>query len=155
MAQPGKYGREAIWTAGVIFAATGAVVSLAAVILWICQPGFDGFPAFAILGPVFLILGSAFLVSDRKKRRIAAELKENGRSVWGEIVAVERNTTLRVNGSYAWFARVRYFDGLGNVYIFESRCYATRKTPDLVGRHVKVYVDKDYQRSHVDLERVK
>lgn len=154
MKKHGTFGRASIWTAGVIFAATGGILVLVCLTAALLRVFPAGFAAPAILGPVFLTLGAAMLLTDAKKNRIARELMDNGRYVWGEIVSIERNALLRVNGSYPWFVRVRWFDGSGNVYMFESRGHTARKLPNLVGRRVKVYVDGDYRRSHVDLESI-
>ena len=154
MKQGTKYGREAIQLAGSIFASSG-VLMLVILMIWWAVAGFqDGYQALMILGPGFLGLGSGFLIFDLKKRRTAQKLLEEGRFVWGEIVALEYNGFIRVNGRYPWYAKVRYLDGAGQVHTFKSRCISSRTAPNLVGRRVKVYVDSDYRRSHVDLNSI-
>ena len=154
MAKPGKYGREAIWTAGVIFAVTGGGMCLICLIAALLHGFSVAFAGLAIVGPVFLVLGAVMLVTDGKKKRTARALMENGLYVWGEIISVERDTLIRVNGSYPWYAKVRYADPAGKAQTVRSREYTARKIPDLAGRRVKVYVDSGYRRSHVDLESI-
>ena len=153
MGKPEKYGREAIWTAGVIFAVTGGGMCLICLIVALLREFSVAFAGIAMVGPVFLVLGAVMLVTDAKKKRTARALMENGRYVWGEIISVERNTWIRVNGNYPWYAKVRYADPAGKVHTTRSREYTARKIPDLAGRRVKVYVDGD-QRNHVDMESI-
>jgi len=110
---------------------------------------------FLIVGGVFFTIGQVFLARIRKKRREKEELLAMGNCISAEIVGVERNTMIRINGRCPYRVRCRYHAPDGTVHEFQSADIDYDPTGLFLRDTVDVYIDRyDMDRYHVDLERV-
>lgn len=143
---------------GSLFAAIGSLFSgVGVIVLFSGNDILLGTVVIAMGGASFAI-GITLIHIAREKRREVRALKEKGRCIIGEIVALEKITIGNTRRQYKYrpyfYVRVRYMDENRNVYLFDSE-----NRPDL-GRYiglkgckVKIYVeDETYQHYHVDID---
>lgn len=104
---------------------------------------------FALLGLPFLLLGIGFLRRDARVQRDEAWLRENGSRIYADFVAVQFNTTVRVNGRCPLVIQCQAVNPAdGKVYLFESKNIWFDPEPFLQDRpRIPVLVDRsDYHR---------
>ncbi len=107
-------------------------------------------------GIVFLVLGAAFLISEKRRRALEEELKNHGRALEASVTDVRTNMNITVNGRHPYFVEVQWQEPMsGTVHVFRSRDFDFNPWELVEGRKVKVYVsDNDYSRYYLDLESV-
>lgn len=104
---------------------------------------------FVLFGLPFLLLGIGFLRRDTRVRRDEAWLEENGSTIYADFVAVQFNTTVRVNGRCPLIIQCQAVNPAdGKVYLFESKNFWFDPEPFLQDRpKIPVLVDRnDYHR---------
>ncbi len=131
-----------IFTAvGIVFIAVGLLTALL-----LRVPVLLFFPLF---GLPFLLLGIGFLRRDHRERHTETWLRENGSQIYADFVAVQFNTSVRVNGRCPLVIQCQAVNPAdGKVYLFESKNFWFDPEPFLQDRpKVPVLVDRnDYHR---------
>ncbi|MBR6705983.1 MAG: hypothetical protein IKI84_04815 [Clostridia bacterium] len=112
-----------------------------------------------IIGPtglVFLVLGTVFLISEKRRRALEEELKNHGRALEASVTDVRANMNMTVNGRHPYYVEAQWQEPMsGTVHVFRSRDIGFNPWEFVEGRKVKVYVsDNDYSRYYLDLESV-
>lgn len=111
----------------------------------------------ALPGGIFLVLGLAFLGTIARIRRDRTWLQENGRIIEADILGVQYDTRVRVNGRCPLVLQCQAVNPAdGKVYVFESDSLWFDPTPFLENRDkMPVLVDPDnYHRYQVLTEDV-
>ena len=152
----GKKPVSALGIVGIVFSLMGTVFMISGTAVWSLSSDQDAKivgPVHLLLGGVFLLLGVIFLMIVGFRRRKAKKLMESGRYIWGEIVAVEADTKIRINHRHPYYVLVRCVSTYGNRSSFHSySAMALRGREDLISRKVKVYVQDDtYRIYYVDI----
>lgn len=104
---------------------------------------------FTLFGLPFLLLGIGFLRRDHRERYIETWLRENGSRIYADFVAVQFNTSVRVNGRCPLVIQCQAVNPAdGKVYLFESKNFWFDPEPFLQDRpKIPVLVDRnDYHR---------
>lgn len=140
---------------GILFTALGIVFVAAGGTLALLVAPLLGL--VALPGGIFLVLGLAFLGTIARIRRDRTWLQENGRIIEADILGVQYDTRVRVNGRCPLVLQcqaVNPADGKG--YVFESDSLWFDPTPFLENRDkMPVLVDPDnYHRYQVLTEDV-
>ena len=100
---------------------------------------------FTLFGLPFLLLGIGFLRRDHRERYTETWLRENGSRIYADFVAVQFNTSVRVNGRCPLVIQCQAVNPAdGKVYVFESDSLWFDPTPFLDGQTtMPVLVDPD------------
>ncbi|HHJ12480.1 MAG TPA: DUF3592 domain-containing protein [Chromatiales bacterium] len=100
------------------------------------------------MGAVFLLFGGGFglyLLRERARRR----LRQTGTLVHAEIVEVEKNPSLQVNGRTPWRIRAQWKNPTtGKTHLFVSENLWLDPGPFLDNRTVKVYIERNNPKRH-------
>lgn len=129
---------------GIVFTILGLVIAALAttLVLMLREPLLG---LVAVPGIIFFVLGLAFLAAVSRRRRDRAWLAENGRTIQAEIVGVQYDTRVRVNGRCPLVLQCQAVNPAdGKVYVFESDSLWFDPTPFLDGQTtMPVLVDPD------------
>lgn len=112
---------------------------------------------FAAVGLLFFCIGVGMLASLSRARKLHRWLEDNGRTIQADIVGVQYDTRVRVNGRCPLVLQCQAQNPAdGKVYIFESDSLWFDPTPFLDGRTtMPVLVDPDdYHRYRVVTEGI-
>lgn len=110
---------------------------------------------FTMVGAPFLILGVVFLCVQSGKKRTAKRLAASGRFVWGDIVGLSRNNSVRVNGRHPVILSVRFQDPYGRTHMFKSWDLMIPPDESWIGKKVKIYYAGDnFQKYYVAAEEL-
>ena len=112
---------------------------------------------FAAMGMVFFFVGIGMMAALSRRRRLRLWLEENGRTIQADIIGVQYDTRVRLNGRCPLVLQCQARNSAdGKVYVFESDSLWFDPTPFLDGRTVlPVLVDPDnYRRYHVCTEGI-
>lgn len=104
---------------------------------------------FTLFGLPFLLLDIGFLRRDHRERYTETWLRENGSRIYADFVAVQFNTSVRVNGRCPLVIQCQAVNPAdGKVYLFESKNFWFDPEPFLQDRpKIPVLVDRnDYHR---------
>lgn len=129
---------------GLVFTALGTGLTLA-----IREPVLL---AFAAVGILFFFIGVGMLASLSRTRRLRRWLDDNGRIIQADILGVQFDTRVRVNGRCPLVLQCQARNPAdGKVYVFDSDSLWFDPTPYLDGRTtMPVLVDPDnYHRYQV------
>ncbi len=140
---------------GILFTALGILLVAAGGTLALLVAPLLGL--VALPGGIFLVLGMAFLGTIARIRRDRTWLQENGRIIEADILGVQYDTRVRVNGRCPLVLQCPAVNPAdGKVYVFESDSLWFDPTPFLEGRDkLPVLVDPDnYRRYQVLTEGV-
>lgn len=108
---------------------------------------------FTMVGAPFVVLGAVFLCVHFGKKRSAERLIESGRFVWGDVVGLSRNDSVRVNGRHPVILSVRFQDPYGRIHMFHSWDLMVPPDESWIGKKVKIYYAGDnYQKYYVAAE---
>lgn len=115
------------------------------------------FLLFAAVGLVFFLVGIGMMAAISRQRKLRRWLEENGRTIQADIIGVQYDTRVRMNGRcpFVLQCQARNADD-GKVYVFESDSLWFDPTPFLDGRTtMPVLVDPDdYHRYRVVTEGI-
>ncbi len=129
---------------GIVFTILGLVIAALAttLVLMLREPLLG---LVAVPGIIFFVLGLAFLAAVSRRRRDRAWLAENGRTIQADIVGVQYDTRVRVNGRCPLVLQCQAVNPAdGKVYVFESDSLWFDPTPFLDGQTtMPVLVDPD------------
>ena len=129
---------------GIVFTILGLVIAALAttLVLMLREPLLG---LVAVPGIIFFVLGLAFLAAVSRRRRDRAWLAENGRVIEADIVGVQYDTRVRVNGRCPLVLQCQAVNPAdGKVYVFESDSLWFDPTPFLDGQTtIPVLVDPD------------
>lgn len=129
---------------GIVFTILGLVIAALAttLVLMLREPLLG---LVAVPGIIFFVLGLAFLAAVSRRRRDRAWLAENGRTIQADIVGVQYDTRVRVNGRCPLVLQCQAVNPAdGKVYVFESDSLWFDPTPFLDGQTtLPVLVDPD------------
>ena len=105
---------------GIVFTVLGLFIgTLAATLVLMLREPLLGL--VAVPGIIFFVLGLAFLAAVSRRRRDRAWLAENGRRMEADIIGVQYDTRVRVNGRCPLVIQCQAVTPLdGKVYVFES-----------------------------------
>lgn len=140
---------------GILFTALGILLVAAGGTLALLVAPLLGL--VALPGGIFLVLGMAFLGTIARIRRDRTWLQENGRIIEADILGVQYDTRVRVNGRCPLVLQCQAVNPAdGKVYVFESDSLWFDPTPFLENRDkMPVLVDPDnYHRYQVLTEDV-
>jgi len=111
---------------------------------------------FIGFGGIFFIAGLGFLNSIRKKIMLQKYLKQHGKTIYAEVIAVERDTSVSVNGTHPYSfikcaAKNTVTDEITATY--NSWSIKNDYLLPYVGKQVKVYLHPaDSKKYYVDLD---
>lgn len=118
---------------------------------------------FFILGVVFLVLGVAFAIAaailfgvtiHRTKR--LREIVSEGSCIMAEIISIDSDYNVNINGRYAQRLYCRYTDELGTIHEFRSRRFFFDPSDLLTESEIQVYFRRgDYKHYYVDIDSFK
>lgn len=133
---------------GGIFAALGALFMVLGVVFCLLtrEPALL---LFTVLGLPFLLIGVGFLHRNAREKQDEAWLQENGSRIYADFVAVQFNTSVRVNGRCPLVIQCQAVNPADRkVYVFESKNLWFDPEPFLQDRpKIPVLVDRsDYHR---------
>ena len=170
MERKAKMGISALMIVAIVFLAIGGsflpVGILTFAVSLTAGGGLIVLPiVFGSLGMLFLGLGIAFLSVEMKKRKMCKRLLQDGYYILAEVIEVDRNcnvsygNTSRVGGGrHPYIIRCGYTDENGTLHIFTSRNIRNYPGNDLIGRQVRVYVDRNdynnFRYYYVDIDEV-
>ena len=141
---------------GIVFTVVGLFIgTLAATLVLMLREPLLGL--VAVPGIIFFVLGLAFLAAVSRRRRDRAWLAENGRRMEADIIGVQYDTRVRVNGRCPLVIQCQAVNPTdGKVYVFESEGLWFDPEPFLGERTtLPVLVDPDnYRRYRVVTEGV-
>lgn len=105
---------------GIVFTVLGLFIgTLAATLVLMLREPLLGL--VAVPGIIFFVLGLAFLAAVSRRRRDRAWLAENGHRMEADIIGVQYDTRVRVNGRCPLVIQCQAVNPLdGKVYVFES-----------------------------------
>lgn len=129
---------------GIVFTVLGlGIAALATTLVLMLREPLLGL--VAVPGIIFFVLGLAFLAAVSRRRRDRAWLAENGRTIQADIVGVQYDTRVRVNGRCPLVLQCQAVNPAdGKVYVFESDSLWFDPTPFLDGQTtMPVLVDPD------------
>ena len=129
---------------GIVFTILGlGIAALATTLVLMLREPLLGL--VAVPGIIFFVLGLAFLAAVSRRRRDRAWLAENGRVIEADIVGVQYDTRVRVNGRCPLVLQCQAVNPAdGKVYVFESDSLWFDPTPFLDGQTtMPVLVDPD------------
>ena len=129
---------------GIVFTILGlSIAALATTLVLMLREPLLGL--VAVPGIIFFVLGLAFLAAVSRRRRDRAWLAENGRTIQADIVGVQYDTRVRVNGRCPLVLQCQAVNPAdGKVYVFESDSLWFDPTPFLDGQTtMPVLVDPD------------
>lgn len=129
---------------GIVFTILGlGIAALATTLVLMLREPLLGL--VAVPGIIFFVLGLAFLAAVSRRRRDRAWLAENGRTIQADIVGVQYDTRVRVNGHCPLVLQCQAVNPAdGKVYVFESDSLWFDPTPFLDGQTtMPVLVDPD------------
>ena len=141
---------------GIVFTVLGLFIgTLAATLVLMLREPLLGL--VAVPGILFFVLGLAFLAAVSRRRRDCAWLAENGRRIEADIIGVQYDTRVRLNGRCPLVIQCQAVNPAnGKVYVFESEGLWFDPEPFL-GEHttLPVLVDPDdYHRYQVVTEGI-
>lgn len=122
---------------GFVLVALGTGLALAA--------GQLAFLLFAAVGFVFFLVGVGMMAAISRARRLRRWLEQNGRTIQADIIGVQYNPRVRLNGRCSFVLQCQAQNPAdGKVYVFESDSLWFDPTPFLGGRTtMPVRVDPD------------
>ena len=129
-----------------------AVVGMAAVIFGSSALNGD------ILGTlphtlIVLAIGVGLIAAESLRLRKARLLMESGRGVWGKVVAVETDASLKINGRHPQYLVVACTLSDGTVSTYNSQRMFLPGGVSYVGAQVRVYLSRDNDRKfYVDTD---
>ena len=120
---------------------------------------------FGGIGTLFLVLGILFLGMVLKKHNICKRLVREGYYIPAQVIEVDRNlnvsygNTNRIGGGrHPYIIKCGYKDENDTLHVFSSRNINKYPGDDLIGRQVRVYVDRNdynnFKYYYVDIDEV-
>ena len=112
---------------------------------------------FILIGGVFTVLGSSFLVYYIRKRRIRRRLIQEGSCIFAEITAIPVDYSVRVNGWPTYRIECSWQDPSTKIlHVFRSENLLIDPACCVTQTAVRVYVDRDsgFQHYYVDVSSV-
>lgn len=141
---------------GIVFTVLGLFIgTLAATLVLMLREPLLGL--VAVPGILFFVLGLTFLAAVSRRRRDCAWLEENGRTIQANIIGVQYDTRVRLNGRCPLVIQCQAVNPAnGKVYVFESEGLWFDPEPFLGERTtLPVLVDPDdYHRYQVVTEGI-
>jgi len=106
------------------------------------------------MGLIFSCIGAMFLVAYSKKNKLKKRLIENGRYIFADIVNVQQDHSIKINGRYLFIIECKYSDGV-NDYRYAS--YPINYDPThLIGTKIRIWIDRmDNAVYYVDTDSIK
>lgn len=170
MERKAKMGISALMIEAIVFLAIGGSFVSVGIVTFAVSLTVDSslivLPIiFGSLGMLFLGLGIAFLSVELKKRRKCNRLLQDGYYLMTEVVEIDRNysvsygNTSRVGGGrHPYIIKCGYTDENGTLHIFSSRNIRKYPGNDLIGKQVRVYVNRNdynnFKYYYVDIDEV-
>lgn len=120
---------------------------------------------FGSVGTLFLALGLLFLFMELKKRKVYNRLLQEGYYILAEVVEIDRNLSVSYGntstvggGRHPYIIKCEYMDENSTIHIFSSRNITKYPGSDLLGRQVRVYVDRNdygnFKHYYVDVDEL-
>lgn len=119
---------------------------------------------FGGMGLLFLVLGITFLSIEIKKRNTCNRLLQEGYYILAEVIEVDKNYNVsyggngRTGGRHPYIVKCGYTDENGTLHIFSSRNIKRYPGNELIGRQVRVYLDRNdynsFKHYYVDVDEV-
>ena len=158
-----KFGWTGAGLCGLIFASIGAiflpvgwVVSRIPASQWEGEGGPELFRyVFCGIGALFLVIGLGLVLVDVRRRYLLRRAYNMGNCVEAEILGMETNRHMDVNGRNPSVVECAYTDASGVVHIYRSRYLYMNVRPLLKAKTVPVYIDRDNENiGFVDIDAV-
>lgn len=170
MEKKAKMGVSALTILTIVFMAIGGVFFPIGILMFVLGCKIDsGMFIMAIIfggvGTLFLALGIMFLFMEMKKRKVYNRLLQEGYYILAEVVEIDRNLSVSYGntntvggGRHPYIIKCGYTDENGTMHIFSSRNITRYPGNDLIGRQVRVYVDRNdynnFKYYYVDIDEV-
>lgn len=95
-----------------------------------------------VIGSVFLLISSLFVIPPLLARRRASYLSRHGQAVFAELIEVRRNEMLSVNGMHPWHIVAQWLNpGTGKLHRFTSANLWFDPSPYITQDQVQVFID--------------
>lgn len=94
---------------------------------------------FLLISIPFLLISIGILIGLLVRRKKLRAIVANGKYVWGEVVQVLPNYSVRINGRCLYDIQLRYAAPDGTIHIFRSRGHRVYPDPSIIGKQVKIY----------------
>lgn len=151
-----RSGAGAVLILGIVYSALGSVFTFLGLGFLFALPGelrMIGMIFFGI-GSLFLILGIVFLALRVRRKKRAERLVAEGRYIWGEVVDCVPNLSVTINHRHPYILKALYVDSQGNHHVFSSESLRIVRTPNLIGRKVKIYYQEGFRHYYMDAEPI-
>lgn len=112
---------------------------------------------FILIGGIFTVLGSSFLVFYIRKRQIKRRLVQEGSCIFAEITAIPVDYSVRVNGRPTYRIECSWQDPSTKIlHVFRSKSLLIDPACCVTQTTVRVYVDRDsdFKHYYVDVASV-
>ncbi len=143
-----KTGLTAKGIIGIIFAPMGFLFTVLGFLASQSMESFDTpreagiFRAvFCGVGGIFLVLGLIFLGLELRRRMLLQRAVDGGHCVQADVLGVDLQTNVNVNGRNPRVVECAWTDDAGTVHIYRSRLLYTDVTGLLKSTKVPVYMD--------------
>lgn len=158
MDRKAKLGFSALGVVCLVFGILGAIYSVLGYVIHAYPQDGDDFTVaiiFGCLGICFLVAAIVMLAALLHRQAAANRLLREGQYVWGEVVDVTANYSVRVNSRHPYVLLVRYQDAKGHIHIFRSANIYRYPDKSVLGQQVKVFHNgENFKCYYVDIEGV-
>jgi predicted membrane chloride channel (bestrophin family) len=108
---------------------------------------------FGVLGFILLAVAAVLCFFELRKRRQVERMFQENRYLWGEVVEIRQNLSIRINSRHPYVVTVRCQDRSGQLHTFRSRNILHYVDRAIMGKQVKVYyMDESYAVYYVDID---
>lgn len=97
---------------------------------------------FCGIGGLFLLIGIALLAADLWRRHLLQRAYDGGNCVEAEIIGINAQNNVNMNGRHPHVVEAAYTDPSGVVHVYRSRYLYTDVTKLLKSKTVPVYIDR-------------
>ena len=97
---------------------------------------------FCGIGGLFLLIGIALLAADLWHRHLLQRAYDGGNCVEAEIIGINAQNNVNMNGRHPHVVEAAYTDPSGVVHVYRSRYLYTDVTKLLKSKTVPVYIDR-------------
>ncbi|MCR4883628.1 MAG: phage holin family protein [Clostridiales bacterium] len=144
---------------GILFLAIGLSIGFSFSRAGLFQNFEEGYLFLAVfggIGAIFTVIGAVFLFREISKRRRTLRAFESGYYITAKVTGIVRHTNVRINGRCPYTIECQVNDrDTGKLHVYESRYLYFVPDENLVGKEVKVYLDRMDEKSYyVDVDDI-
>ena len=128
---------------GLLFVIIGWIVGKSLNVSWESANDPVAFQyVFCGIGGLFLLIGIALLAADLWRRHLLQRAYDGGNCVEAEIIGINAQNNVNMNGRHPHVVEAAYTDPSGIVHVYRSRYLYTDVTKLLKSKTVPVYIDR-------------